>query len=91
MIKNLLRILASSATFVAVMLITNTAIAQPGIDISSAQMDRVSASQAGSSFINLSQISSSLKPYKSDNPLLDHLGCSCAVCTQGVTPGSSNV
>lgn len=91
MIKNLLRILASSATFVAVMLVANVAIAQADTEISFTQTNQVSASQARTSFVNLSQISTSLKPYKSDNPLLDHLGCSCAVCTQGVTPGNSNV
>lgn len=81
MIKNLLRLLASSATFIAVMLAANIAIAQPESAIAIPQVDNVS--QSASSSVNLNVISSSLESYQSNNVLLDHLGCSCATCTQG--------
>ncbi len=78
MIKNLLRILASSVTFVAVMLVANIAMPKA---IAFPQVDNVS--QPTSLSVSLNVISPSLESYQSNNSLLDHLGCSCATCTQG--------
>ena len=84
MIKNLLRLFASSATFIAVMLVANIAIAAPQIEDNSA----LAIDQSSSSLINLNVISASLD---SNNSLLDHLGCSCGICTQGNNPISRDI
>lgn len=79
MLKNLLRLLASSASFVAVLLITNMAIAAPQLDNYQLQI----VNPAGLEPVNLNLVSSTLElvPH-SDNILGDRLGCSCAACTQ---------
>ena len=88
MIKKLLRLLAASANFVAVLLVANVAIAATQID--NASLPSVDSSK--SQLVNLNVVSPSLKiVQQSDNILLDHLGCSCAVCTQGINTTSSNI
>ncbi len=77
MIKSILRLLAASTSFVALLLITNSAIATTPIDNPLNRLE--------SSIVSLNVISPSWQSMSngSDN-LLDHLGCSCAICTQGI-------
>ncbi|MGD1920707.1 MAG: hypothetical protein ACFCAD_18585 [Pleurocapsa sp.] len=83
-----MRILASSTTFAAVMLVANVAIAQPDSAIA---LSPAIISQSPSPSVNLNLISPSLKSYQSNDSLLDHLGCSCAVCAQPVKSTSDNI
>lgn len=81
MLKNLLRLLVSSATFVALMLVANIAIANPAKSITTLQVDH----QQPSLSVNLNVVSPSLEFIaQSHNSLSDHLGCSCGVCTQTI-------
>ncbi|MEO1670411.1 MAG: hypothetical protein AAFR77_06415 [Cyanobacteria bacterium J06631_2] len=73
MFKNILRLFAASASFVALLLITSPAIATPAVANLDTQFDMPS--------ISLNIISPSLQ--QDSNILLEHLGCTCAVCTQG--------
>ena len=71
MIKSILRLLAASTSFVALLLITNSAIAATPIDN---PLNRVE-----SSIVSLNVITPSLESISNGNDnLLDHLGCSCA-------------
>jgi hypothetical protein len=80
MLKNLLRLLATSTSLVALLLFANISLAAPSIDNALTPTVKNSESQ----LVNLNVISPALKlTNQSDNPLLQHLGCSCAVCTQG--------
>ena len=72
MLKNILRLFAASASFVALLLITSPAIATPAV----ANLD----TQFEIPHLSLSVISPSLR--EDSNTLLEHLGCTCAVCTQ---------
>ncbi|MEL6910387.1 MAG: hypothetical protein AAFR62_08045 [Cyanobacteria bacterium J06629_2] len=72
MLKNILRLLAASASFVALLFVTNPAIAAPAPASPSTQFTAPA--------INLSIMSPSLQ--ENSNTLLEHLGCTCAVCTQ---------
>lgn len=83
MIKNLLRLLATSTSFVALLLITNTAtIATPINNVAHAEL----------SSLSLNVVSPSLQLISSDrHTQSNHLGCSCAVCTQSVAQISSNI
>ncbi|MEM6614032.1 MAG: hypothetical protein AAF652_17595 [Cyanobacteria bacterium P01_C01_bin.72] len=72
MLKNILRLFAASASFVALLLITSPAIATPAV----ANLD----TQLGMPHLNLSVISPSLR--ENSNILLEHFGCTCAICTQ---------
>ncbi|MGF1588446.1 MAG: hypothetical protein ACFCU7_04220 [Pleurocapsa sp.] len=76
MIKNILRLLAASTSFVALLLVTNSAIA-------ATPQEKI---QVELPHLTLNVISPSLQLVSQDskNTLLDHLGCSCAVCTQGI-------
>ena len=82
MIKNLLRLLAVSTSFVALVLLTNPAMAASQIDNSLAQ---TVAHQPVLQQVSLNVISPSLESItqENDSPIA-HLGCSCAVCTQAV-------
>lgn len=86
MIKNILRLLAASTSFVALLLAGNSAIALTPSDLS---VDQVS-----SSMISLNVVSPTLQSIaignNKQNPLA-HLGCNCAVCTQGVNQSNSGV
>ena len=73
MIKTILRLLAASTSFVALLLITNSAIAltEPtGIELPQLSLNLISPS--------LQLVSDR------GNTLSEHLGCSCAVCTQSI-------
>lgn len=73
MIKTILRLLAASTSFVALLLITNSAIAltEPtGIELPQLSLNLISPSL---------QLASDRS-----NTLSEHLGCSCAVCTQSI-------
>jgi hypothetical protein len=86
MLKNLLRLLVSSTTFVALMLVANLAIANPVQGITAPETDHLLmlvGNQQPSSSINLNVVSSSLKfADQFNDSQLDHSGCSCAVCMQ---------
>ena len=83
MIKNLLRLLATSTGFVALLLITNTAMLATPIN---------NLAQARGSSLSLNVISPSLQLISSDrHSLSDRFGCSCAVCTQSTAQISSSV
>ena len=82
MIKNLLRLLATSTSFVALLLITNTAMLATPIN-------NLAQAQLSSSSLNV--ISPSLQLVSSDRHNWDRLGCSCAVCTQAVAQIGSNI
>ena len=81
MIKNLLRLLASSASLVAVLLITNIAVAAPQTNTYELQIVNPTRLEP----VNLNLVSSTLElvPH-SDNTLGDRFGCSCAACTQAI-------
>ena len=83
MIKSILRLLAASTSFVALLLITNSAIAATPIDN---PLNRVESSIA-----SLNVISPSLQSMSNGNDsLMDHLGCSCAICTPEIKQTTSN-
>jgi hypothetical protein len=87
MLKNLLRLLATSASLVALLLFANTALASSSID--NAQISTVRQSEL--QLVNLNVTSPTLKlTNQSQNPLLQHFGCTCPVCTQGVFTVTSN-
>lgn len=72
MIKNLL--LTASTSFVAILLIANSAIAITTFD---------TLAQTRQSALNLNIISPSLQLVSHSNPS-DHFGCSCLSCIQSV-------
>jgi len=73
MFKNILRLLAASTSFVALLLITNSAIAlSPNEDAPSQ-----------TSVVNLNLVSPSLTMV-SNSDLNSHLGCSCATCVEQI-------
>ena len=75
MIKYLFRLIISSTSLVALLLVANTAMAVPQID---------SVVQAANQPVSLNIISPALEVIHQGNNLRwDHLGCSCAVCTAG--------
>jgi hypothetical protein len=79
MLKNLLRLLATSASLVTLLLFANTALASSSID--NAQISTVKQSEL--QLVNLNVISPTLElTNQSNNPLLQHFGCTCAACTQ---------
>lgn len=80
MLKNILRLLAASTSFVALLLVTNSAIAITPLVNTSDQFQATS--------INLNVVSPSLQLASSTDSLLDHFGCSCGACTQSL--GTSN-
>ena len=80
MIKSILRLLAASTSFVALLLITNSAIAAP-VDFA-----RIESPQLN--IVNLNVISPALQLAGNENSLSEHLsehlGCSCGLCTQSI-------
>lgn len=80
MIKSILRLLAASTSFVALLLITNSAIAATPVDLA-----RIESPQLN--IVNLNVISPALQLASNDNisgHLSEHLGCSCGLCTQSI-------
>lgn len=75
MIKSILRLLAASASFIALLLSSNSAIAATTTDY---PINRVETP-----IVNLNVISPNLQLIgNNSDSLLDHLGCSCGICTQ---------
>lgn len=81
MIKTILRLLATSTSFVALLFVTNSAIAAMPIEQPITQIE--------TSVVSLSVISPTLQLIgNGNNDLPNHLGCTCAVCVSGVEPTS---
>ena len=76
MFKNILRLLAASTSFVALLLITNSAIALTS--------NNNAVSQLRSPAVSLNAVSPSLEFIGSSKTLSTHLGCSCATCVQSI-------
>lgn len=76
MFKNILRLLAASTSFVALFLVSNSAIAFNSADNYTSQVDLPT--------VNLNAISPSLEFIGSSKTLSSHLGCSCADCVQSI-------
>lgn len=74
MLKNILRLMAVSASFVALLLVTNPAIATTPLTIDH---------HWRSSVISLNVVSPVLQA-SNTNTLINHFGCSCAVCIQSL-------
>ena len=72
MIKSILRLLAASTSFVALLLITNSATAV-ALEPTQIELPQLSLNIIGPTL----QLASDR-----DRTSLDHLGCSCGVCTQ---------
>lgn len=88
MIKSLLKLLAASANFVALLLVANTAMATPQISDAAVSV----APQAKPQYISLNRVDSELKfTTQQTNPLGEHLGCSCSLCTQVSEQLSSHI
>ncbi len=84
MIKSILRLLAASTSFVALLLMTNSAIAATSIDYT--------VNQVEPSVVSINVVSPSLQLIgNGNNNLVDHLGCSCAECTQEIEQTSSDL
>jgi hypothetical protein len=80
MLKNILRLLAACASFVALLFITNPAIASTPITTAEHQLRSPAVNLA----VNLNVVSPSLQLASNTDPLVNHVGCSCAVCTQSL-------
>ena len=88
MINYLLRLLAASTSFVALLLVANIAIAAPQIDSSQTQTINQPALQQ----VSLNVISPALQlANKPHNFLNEHLGCSCAACIQAAGQISNTI
>ncbi|MEO0013866.1 MAG: hypothetical protein RLZZ535_2255 [Cyanobacteriota bacterium] len=75
MLKNILRLLAASASFVALLFVTNQAIAA----------NLTVEDQLQSPAVSLNVVSSSLQLAASNKDIsANHFGCSCAVCIQSL-------
>lgn len=84
MIKSILRLLAASTSFVALLLTTKSAIAATPIDYPINQVE--------SPVVSLNVVSPTLQLIGNTNDnLLDHLGCSCGVCNPGMNQTTSNI
>ena len=88
MIKSILRLLAASTSFVALLLITNSAIAAAPVDLA-----RIESPQLN--IVNLNVISPALQLAGNENSLSEHLsehlGCSCGLCTQSINQISHRI
>lgn len=73
MLKNILRLLAASASFVALLFVTNQAIAA----------NLTVEDQLQSPTVSLNVVSPSLQ-LVNNNTLLNHFGCSCTACIQSL-------
>ena len=84
MIKSILRLLAASTSFVALLLITNSAIAAVPVDLAGIESPQLN-------IVNLNVISPALQLASNDNSLSEHLGCSCGLCTQSINQISHRI
>mgnify|MGYP003433354150 FL=1 len=80
MLKNILRLLAASASFVALLFITNQPIAA----------NLTVEHQLQSPVVSLNILSPSLQ-VANNNTLLNHFGCSCAVCIQSLEQNTNQI
>jgi|GEM_PF-5867465 len=76
MFKNILRLLAASTSFVALLLVANPAIALISADNSISQVQVPT--------VNLNAVSPSLEIMGNSKTLSSHLGCSCTDCVQSI-------
>jgi hypothetical protein len=76
MLKNILRLLAACASFVALLFITSPAIASTPVTTADYQLR--------SPVVSLSVVSPSLQLASNTDTLVDHVGCACAACTQSL-------
>lgn len=76
MFKNILRLLAASTSFVALLFVTNSAIALTAADNT--------VEPLRSSSVSLNVISPSLELIGNSKTLSTHMGCSCADCVQQI-------
>ena len=84
MIKSLLRLLAASSSLVALLLLTNSAIAATSIE--------QYYHQDNSAVVSLNIVSPALQlSANGHHQQFDHLGCACALCTQGIVENKSNI
>ena len=74
MLKYILRLVAASASLVALLLVANQAIAATPVSNSPVRLD--------SAPVSLNIVSPSLQLNKGNDTLLQHLGCTCAACIQ---------
>ena len=81
MIKSILRLLAASTSFVALLLITNSATAV-ALEATEIELPQLSLNVVNPTL----QLASAR-----DRTSLDHLGCSCGVCTQRNALVSNNI
>jgi hypothetical protein len=96
MLKYILRLVAASTSFVALLFITHPAIATTPITNLDQQwrlgspkgLASASAYPAGSPVVSLNVVSSSLQLAKNQgifpDVALDHFGCACATCIQSL-------
>lgn len=74
MFKNILRLLAACISFVALLFITRPAIATTTVTNAEQQLQ--------SPAVNLNVVSPSLQIAGNTDALVNHVGCTCAACTQ---------
>lgn len=88
MINYLLRLLAASTSFIALLLVANTAFAAPQIDSPLSQTINQPALQR----VSLNVLSPALQlAHQPHNILNEHLGCSCATCIQALGQTSNTI
>ncbi|MFM2311802.1 MAG: hypothetical protein RLZZ04_1078 [Cyanobacteriota bacterium] len=78
MLKNILRLLAVCASFVALLFVTSPAIASTTVATTEQQLQSPAVNLA----VNLNVVSPSLQIAGNTDTLVNHVGCSCAACTQ---------
>jgi hypothetical protein len=78
MFKNILRLLAGCASFVALLFMTSPAIASTTVATAEHQLQSSAVNLA----VNLNVASPSLQLAGNPDTLANHVGCSCAACTQ---------
>jgi hypothetical protein len=80
MLKNILRFLVACASFVSLLFITTSAISSTPVTTAERQLQPLMA--------NLNVVSPSLRLASNTDTLVDHIGCSCAACTQSLRPST---
>lgn len=78
MFKNILRLLAACISFVALLFITRPAIATTTVATAEQQLQSPAVNLA----VNLNVVSPSLQIAGNTDALVNHVGCTCAACTQ---------
>lgn len=88
MIKSLINLLAASASFVALLLVANTAVAVSPMTNSIMQ----TVAQPAIEQVSLNMISPSLElTAGQSNAIFEHFGCSCTVCSQAAKDLKINI